>query len=131
MTVRGSSILRLSKVELMDSDNKTFSVMASGIGAYWTKEAARIQTSIPDWAFPEMKAEKIAVIIPVTKEKLNDTTIDVFGNLRPYIAEAFHEAIDSACLFGTGSPFATNIYSAADTNGQKGFTLFCILRSTS
>ena len=54
----------------------------------------------------------------MTKEKINDTTIDVFGNLRPYIAEAFYEAIDSACLFGTNSPFATSIYGAVSTSGQ-------------
>ena len=118
-TIHGSSVLRLSKVELMESDNKTFSVMKSGVGAYWVKEAGRIQNSIPDWDFPKMEAEKIAVIIPVTKEKLNDATIDVFGTIRPYIAEAFHEAIDSACLFGTNSPFAKNIYDLADTSGQK------------
>ncbi len=118
-TIRGSSILRLSKVEIMESDNKTFSVMKSGVGAYWVKEAGRIQNSIPDWEFPKMEAEKIAVIIPVTKEKLNDATIDVFGTIKQYIAEAFHEAIDSACLFGTSSPFAGNIYDLADTSGQK------------
>lgn len=119
MTVRGSSILRLSKVERMESDNKTFSVMTKGVGAFWTKEAARIQTSVPEWDFPKMEAEKIAVIIPVTKEKMEDTTIDVFGTLRPYIAEAFYEAIDSACLFGTNSPFANSIYSVINTSGQS------------
>ena len=119
MTVRGSSVLRLSKVEEMESDNKTFSVMKKGVGAFWTKEAGRIQNSTPEWDFPEMKAEKIAVIIPVTKEKMNDATIDIFSTLRPYIAEAFYEAIDSACLFGTNSPFATSIFGVADTSGQK------------
>ena len=119
MTVRGSSILRLSKVEEMESDNKTFSVMKRGVGAFWTKEAGRIKTSTPEWDFPEMKAEKIAVIIPVTKEKMNDATIDVFSTLRPYIAEAFHEAIDSACLFGADSPFTNSIYGVADASGQK------------
>ena len=38
MAVRGSSILRLSKVEIMESDNKTFSVMSKGVGAYWVGE---------------------------------------------------------------------------------------------
>ena len=118
MAVRGSSILRLSKVERMESDNKTFSVMKKGVGAFWVKEAGRIQNSTPEWDFPKMDAEKIAVIIPVTKEKMRDTTIDVFGTLRPYIAEAFYEAIDSACLFGTGSPFATSVYDVVNTSGQ-------------
>ena len=31
MAVRGSSVLRLSKVEMMESDNKTFSVMKKGV----------------------------------------------------------------------------------------------------
>lgn len=34
MAIRGSSLLRLSKVELMESDNKTFSVMKKGVGAF-------------------------------------------------------------------------------------------------
>ena len=119
MAVRGSSILRLSKVERMEFDNKTFSVMKKGVGAFWVKEAGRIQNSIPEWDFPRMDAEKIAVIIPVTKEKMNDTTIDVFGTIRPYIAEAFYEAIDSACLFGASSPFANSVYSVVNTSGQS------------
>lgn len=119
MTVRGSSILRLSKVEVMESDNKRFSVMSKGVGGFWTDEAARIKTSTAEWTFPELIAKKIAVIIPVTKEKLNDTTISVFGELRKYIAEAFYKAIDSACLFGADSPFADSIFSVANASGQK------------
>ena len=118
MAVRGSSVLRLSKVERMESDNKTFSVMKKGVGAFWVKEAGRIQNSTPEWDFPKMNAEKIAVIIPVTKEKMEDTTIDVFGSIRPYIAEAFYEAIDSACLFGTNSPFTNSVYGVVNTSGQ-------------
>ena len=115
---RGSTILRLSTVQRMESDNKKFPVMTGGPGAYWTDEASRIKTSKADWIFPELTAKKIAVIVPVTKEKMNDTTIDVFGTIRPYIAEAFHKAIDAACLFGTNSPFAKSIYSAATAAGH-------------
>ena len=119
MAVRGSSVLRLSKVEIMESDNKTFSVMKKGVGAYWIKEAGRIQNSTPDCDFQKWEPKKIAVIIHVTKEKLNDATIDVFGTIQPYIAEAFYVTIDSACLFGTNSPFANSIYGVANTNGQE------------
>ena len=63
-------------------------------------------------------AKKLAVIIPVTKEKQEDSIFDVFGELREVIVEAFHTAIDSACYFGTDSPFATNIFQSA-TNAEN------------
>lgn len=110
---RGSSVLRLSKVEPMTSDNKKFPVMVDGPGAYWVGEGKRIGTSGAQWIFPEMQAKKLAVIVPVTKEKLKDTTIDVFGELKGPIAEAFYKAIDAACLFGVDSPFLRNAYKAA------------------
>lgn len=116
---RGSSVLRLSKVEPMTSDKKKFSIMTEGAGAYWVGETERIKTSKADWIFPEMEAKKLAVIIPVTREKLNDTTINVFEEIKPTIAEAFYKAIDSACLFGTNSPFAKSIYGVANTSGHK------------
>lgn len=115
---RGSSILRLSKVESMESDTKKIPVMTDGPGAYWVGESERIQTSVATWIFPEMTAKKLAVIIPVTKEKLNDTTINVFAELRPAIAEAFYTAIDAACLFGINSPFAKNIFDVAQDAGN-------------
>ena len=65
---RGSSILRLSQVRPMTSDNKRFPVMVSGPGAYWVGESERISTSKAEWIFPEIVAKKIGVIIPVTKE---------------------------------------------------------------
>ena len=91
---RGSSILRLSKVSQMESDTKKIPVMTEGAGAYWVGEGERIQTSKAGWIYPELKAKKLAVIIPVTKEKLKDTTIDVFNELKESIAEAFYKAID-------------------------------------
>ncbi len=115
---RGSSILRLSRVEPMKSDTKKFPVMTDGPGAFWVGETERIKTSVATWIFPEMNAKKLAVIVPVTKEKINDTTINVFGELKPAIAEAFYTAIDAACLFGTNSPFAKNILGVATNGGN-------------
>lgn len=110
---KGSTILKLSDVKAMKSDKKKFQVWADKPGAYWVGESERINTSKASWIFPEMIAKKIAVIIPVTREKLNDTTIDVFSELKPQIAEAFYTSIDAACLFGKNSPFATNVFKAA------------------
>ncbi len=113
LVTRGSSVIRLSRVERMKSETKKFPVMTKGPGAYWVGEAERIQTSTAEWIFPEIAAKKLGVIIPVTKEKLKDTTINVFEELKPTIAEAFYVAIDAACLFGTNSPFAKSIYGVA------------------
>ncbi|MGP7815554.1 phage major capsid protein [Niallia sp. 01092] len=115
---QGSTTLKLSKVEEMKSDKKKFTVLANGAGAYWVGESERIQTSEVSYIFPEIEAKKLAVIIPVTKEKLNDTVIDVFSELKGEIAKAFYKAIDSACLFGTNSPFAKNIFGAATAAGN-------------
>lgn len=115
----GSSVLRLSKVEPMTSDKKQFSVMTDGPGAYWVGETERIETSGATWIFPEMVAKKLAVIIPVPKEKLNDTTIDVFGELQGPIAEAFYKSFDAAALFGTNSPFAKSVLSVANLGNNE------------
>lgn len=118
MVTRGSSVLRLSNVQMMESDNKKFPVMTGGPGAYWVGETERIGTSAAQWIFPELVAKKIAVIVPVTKEKIRDTRINVFETVKPYIAEAFYKEIDAACLFGTNSPFAKSIYGAASSSGR-------------
>lgn len=115
---RGSSILQLSDVKSMKSDTMKFQVWADKPGAYWVGEAERIKTTKASWVFPEMQAKKIAVIIPVTREKLNDTTIDVFSELKPQIAEAFYTTIDNACLFGKNSPFAKNIFGVAESSSN-------------
>lgn len=116
--VRGSSVLRLANVQEMNSDTKKYPIMTEGPGAYWVGEGERIKTSGAQWIFPEMVAKKLAVIIPVTKEKMEDTTINVFEELKPTIAEAFYKAIDGACLFGIGSPFAKNIFQVATDAGN-------------
>lgn len=106
---RGSSVIRLSRVESMNTDTKKIPVMTSGAGAYWVGEGKRINTSGARWIFPELHAKKLGVIIPVTREKLSDSTIDVFAELQDNISEAFYESFDSAALFGYESPFSTSI----------------------
>ena len=115
---RGSAVLQLSDVKPMKSDTMKFQVWADKPGAYWVGEGERINTSKASWIFPEMQAKKIAVIIPVTREKLNDTTIDVFKELKPQIAEAFYTTFDKACLFGEESPFAKNVLGVATSAGN-------------
>ncbi|MGN1145438.1 MAG: phage major capsid protein [Acetatifactor sp.] len=116
--LRGSSVLRLANVEPMTSDKKKVSVMTDGVGAYWVGEGKRIKTDKPTWIFPTLVAKKLAVIIPVTKEKLSDSTMSVFDECEEAISEAFCMAIDAAAFFGTESPFEKNIFSVAEAEGN-------------
>ena len=118
LAVRGSSVLRLAKVEPMTSEKKKVPVMTEGAGAYWVGEGKRIKTSKATWIFPELVAKKLAVIIPCSKEKLEDATIDVFSELKETIAEAFYVAIDAAALFGINSPFEKNVFDVAAEKGN-------------
>ena len=120
---RGSSIIRLSRAEDMKSEKKKVPVLVSGPGAYWVGEGKRISTSGATWIYPELVAKKLAVIVPVTKEKLEDATIDVFSELEDSIAEAFYTAIDAAALFGYESPFSTSLMGSIYTNGSAISTL--------
>lgn len=111
--VRGSSALRLGKTVEMNSEEMSCPVMTDGVSAYWVGEGKRIHTSKPTWITPKLKAKKLAIIIPVTKEKLQDSTIDVMEELEDSIAEAFYCALDAAAFFGINSPFEKNIFDVA------------------
>ena len=54
---RGSSVMRLSKLENMTSDEKKIPVQTSGAGAYWIGEGERIKTTGVTWIFPKLTAK--------------------------------------------------------------------------
>lgn len=121
--IQGSTVMKLAKYEAMTKPKKTFTFKAKGAGAYWVSEAEVIKTSKVEWLTASMQAEKIGVIIPMTKEFLRFSVTDFFGEVKPLIAEAFYEAFDAAALFGTDSPFATHssgkaIFTGATEEGN-------------
>lgn len=116
--VRGSTLMRLCKVEEMTTDRKKVPVLANGPGAYWVGKGKRITASKGTWLFPELVAELLSVIIPAPKETLDDTPVDFFEAMKPAVGEAFAAAVDGAGLFGINSPFATSIYAAVENTGN-------------
>lgn len=116
--VRGSTLMRLCKVEEMTTDRKKVPVLTDGPGAYWVGKGKRITASKGTWIFPELVAELLSVIVPAPKETLDDSPVDFFEAMKPATGEAFAAAIDGAGLFGIDSPFSTNVYSAAENAGH-------------
>ncbi|WP_251135901.1 phage major capsid protein [Exiguobacterium sp. s138] len=113
--VAQSAVMQQAEFEEMTTLEKEFTYLADGVGAYWVDEGERIQTSKPTWLKATLRAKKIAVILPVTKEFLRYNVPTFFDMMRPKIAEAFYTKFDQAALFGTNSPYAAgqNILAAA------------------
>jgi HK97 family phage major capsid protein len=116
-----AAITKLAKYEPMTKPEKKFTYLAEGPGAYWVDEGQPIQTSKPTWLQATLRAKKLGVIIPASKEFLNYTVRDFFDQMRPAIAEAFAITFDLAGLFGVNSPFGAgmSVFERADAAGNK------------
>jgi HK97 family phage major capsid protein len=114
---QGSSIMRLAKQVPMRKPIEEFTYM-TGVGAYWVSEAERIQTSKPQFVKAEMRAYKMGVIIPTTRENLDYSVSNFFELMRPEVAEAFNKKFDQSAFTGVNSPFAKNILGAATAAGN-------------
>lgn len=119
--VNQSVAFAICRHETMSSDKKVLPMLTDEGTAHWVGEGEKIGTSMPSFEYPVLHAKKLAVIIPFTKEKLNDSVISVVGELESAIKDAFVKAIDKAVFFGTDSPFETNIITeAAKENSVDG-----------
>lgn len=107
--VSQSTAFKVCKHVPMSSDKKVLPMLSDTGSAYWTEEGEEIQTSIHGWEYPELEAKKLAVIIPFTKEKYEDSIMSVMEEIKQGISDAFTKSIDSAIFFGTNTPFDTNI----------------------
>jgi len=91
--------------------------------AYWVGETdtGLKQTSEANWENVTLYARELAVIVPIPEAVLEDSTIDMWGEIRPRIAEAFGTKLDAAALFGTSAPTAwpNSIVEAAVAAGNE------------
>lgn len=116
LVAKGSALIPQSKLEPMTAPTKEFTFWANTPSAYWVGEGKRIKTSAATFLNAKMEAHKIGVIIPTTKEKLNDTIINIFEEMKKPVADAIQQKFDMAGLFGIDSPFQFNIFDNAVKN---------------
>lgn len=64
------------------------------------------QTSKAEWEDVFVNAEEIAVIVPVPDSVLDDAAFDIWGEIRPVVAEAIGSTFDRAVLYGENAPAA-------------------------
>jgi len=97
--------------------------MTDSGAAAWVNEGEEIGTSLPKFEYPKLIAKKLAIIVPVTREKYNDSVANVLNEIKQAIADMFASSIDKACIFGVDSPFDTNLITAIGTNKVEASSL--------
>ena len=111
--VAESAILRMARrLPNMSSKTQTINVLDALPTAYWVNgEAtdsgatdAMKQTTNMAWDKKKLYAEEIAVIVPIPEAVLDDSSYDIWGEVRPRLTEAFGRVIDEAILFGKNKP---------------------------
>lgn len=78
------------------------------------------QTSEQEWKNLFLVAEELAVIIPIPLNYLNDTDIDVWGQVRPRVVSALGRKIDEAGIWNIGAPntWSNPVYASAISAGN-------------
>ena len=107
-TVRQSKALSLFKrLPNMTSDKTKLRVLDSLPVAYFVDESTnngRKNITKMAWDKKFINAAELAVIVPIKENLLNDTSIDIWAEVKPRIVEAFAKKIDNAMFFGVDKP---------------------------
>lgn len=89
----------------MSAKQKTLPVASTLPSAYFLNgETDMKKTTNAEWDKLTLTAEEIAVIIPIPEAVLDDTSYNLWDELKPQIVEAFGHAIDQAVFFGVNKP---------------------------
>lgn len=106
-------------INVLDALPTAYFVNGEVSGATAT-EADFKQTTKAAWDKKKIYAEEIAVIVPVPEAVLDDANYDIWGEVKPRLAEAFGKVIDSAILFGINKPttWRDGIVPSAKTAGN-------------
>lgn len=106
--VRESKALSMfRRLPNMTSDKTKLRVLDSLPIAYFVDESTnngRKNLTKMAWDKKYINAAELAVIVPIKENVLNDTTIDIWAEVKPRIVEAFGKKIDNAIFNGTDKP---------------------------
>src|SRR5690348_5026067 len=103
-------------------NGQSLPVVTGKVQAGWVAEGAQKPASKGSMALKTMVPKKIAAIAVVSAEVLRANPGGYVDLIRPQIAEAFAVAFDAAALYGTASPFSTNLSTGSSVQEFTGTT---------
>jgi len=107
-TIRQSKALSLfRRLPNATSDKTKLRVLDTLPIAYFVDETThngRKNITKIAWDKKFINIAELAVIVPIKENLLNDSSIDIWAQVRPRIEEAFARKIDDAMFFGVGKP---------------------------
>lgn len=89
--------------------------------AYWVNgDNGLKQTTKADWGNLTITAEELATIVVIPDSVVEDSKVNLWGEVRPLIAEAIGLKVDQAAIFGVDKPasWPTDIATAAAAAGN-------------
>lgn len=105
---QNSTILPLMRrLPDMVSGTATMNVLDTLPVTYFVDEGVsngRKQTTRASWKGKKIKAEEIAVIVPIKKNVYNDSKYDIWGQIKPLIIQDAYRLIDQAIILGENKP---------------------------
>jgi HK97 family phage major capsid protein len=122
-----SAALRLMPHTTMKRAQQRIPVMSQLPVAYWltgasldARDVGMKQTTSLAWDHVYLNAEEMAVIVPISKNLLDDIDYDFWTQVKPKVTEAFGVALDEAIFFGNNAPstFPTSIVASASAAGN-------------
>jgi HK97 family phage major capsid protein len=122
-----SAAMQLMPHTRMKRAQQRIPVMSQLPTAYWVtgasldaRDIGMKQTTSLAWDNVYLNAEEMAVIVPISKNLLDDMDYDFWSQTKPKVTEAFGVALDEAIFFGVNAPttFPSSIVSAANAAGN-------------
>ena len=106
--IKGSKALSaFRRLSNMPTSKTKLRVLDSLPLAYWVdndNNNGRKGITQASWDNKYITAAELAVIVPIKDELLDDADVDIWGELKPRIEEAFYKKIDQAIFLGIDKP---------------------------
>jgi HK97 family phage major capsid protein len=116
-----SVVAQLARTVRMSSKSYRQPVLDVLPNAYWVNgDTGLKQTTDVEWDSIYLTAEPLAVLVVVPDEFIADSTVPIWSEVRPLIAQAFGRVIDNAALWNINRPasWTDSVYQHAAAAGN-------------